>query len=57
MQIHIMHDGELRPKTILSEAGDTIKSIVRWLILTKMNEHSGANIGGDFAINMPYGVV
>jgi len=33
------------------------KSMVMWLILTSMNDHSGANMGGDFAINMPHGAV
>ena len=42
---------------ILSEAGNTTKSMVSWLNLARMNDHSGANLGRDFAMNMPYGDV
>ena len=52
-----MHNSGLRPKTVLSETGDTTKSMVKWAILTRMNDHSGANLGADFAINMPHTVV
>ena len=31
--------------------------MVMRLILTRMNDHSGANLRGDFAINMLYGAV
>ena len=56
--IHIMHNCGLKPKRILSEAGNTTKSMANWLILTRMmNDHSGANLGGDFAINMSYGAL
>ena len=46
-----------RSKTILSEVRNKTISMVRWLILTRMNDHSWANLGGDFAINVPYGAV
>ena len=39
----------------MSEAGNTTKSMVRRLILTRMNDHSGANLGGAFVINTSYG--
>ena len=41
----------------MSEASDIIKSMFRWLILIKMNDHSGANLGGYFAINLPHGAI
>ena len=31
--------------------------MVRWLILTRTNDHSGANLGGGFIINRPHGAV
>ena len=43
--IHIMHNWGPRPKLILSEAGDVTKSMVMWLILTRIHDHSGADLG------------
>ena len=57
IHIHLMHKWGLRPKIILSEARHTTKSILRWLIFTRINDHSGANLGVDFAINMPHGAL
>ena len=33
------------PKTVLSEAGYTTESMVMWLILTRIHDHSGADVG------------
>ena len=52
-----MHNGGVRPKANLSEAGDTTNSMMRWLILMRMNDHFGANMGRYFAINVPYGAI
>ena len=45
IHIHVMHNLGPRPKVILSEAGDIIKSMMMWLILTRVHDHSGANQG------------
>ena len=45
IHIHIMHNWGPRPKIILPEAGDTTKSMVMWLILTRLHNHSGDDVG------------
>ena len=57
IHIYIIHNRGPRSKTIPSEADDTSKSMVRWLILTRTNDYTGAVHGGDFAMTMPYGAV
>ena len=52
-----MYNWGTRSKTILSGVRHTTKSLVRWPIFTIMNDHSGANLEADFAINMLYGAV
>ena len=45
IHIHLMHNWGPRPKVILSEAGDVTKSMVMWLLLTRIHDHSGADLG------------
>ena len=44
IDIHIVHNRRPRSKTILSEVRHETKSMVRWQILTRTNDHSGANL-------------
>ena len=45
IHIHIVHNKRPRSKNILSEFRHRTKSMVRWQILTRTNDHSGANLG------------
>ena len=45
IHIHVMHNWGTTPKIILLEARDITKSMVMWLILTRIHDHSGADLG------------
>ena len=44
IHVHVMHNWGPRPKIILSEAGYITESMMMWLILTRIHDHSGADL-------------
>ena len=51
---HLMDNWGSRYKIVLPEPRVTWNSLVRWPILSRMNGHFWAILGGDFEINIPY---